>query len=66
MQQTAPAVMPLVILRSLRLKFTLALLATSLVAVTSVGVTARWMMFRQFSQVSVNESFERFQADVTR
>ncbi|MEO1131738.1 MAG: HAMP domain-containing protein, partial [Cyanobacteria bacterium J06639_1] len=52
--------------RSLRLKFTLALLATSAAAVASVGGMALWMMDREFNRLVLEEAFERFQGDVAR
>lgn len=52
--------------QSLRLKFTLALLATSAAAVASVGGMALWMMDREFDRLALEEAFDRYQGDVAR
>jgi diguanylate cyclase (GGDEF)-like protein len=49
---------------SLRLKFTLALLTTSLAALLTVGLVSHWMLYREFSQLALDRSFSNFQADV--
>ena len=49
---------------SLRVKFTLALLFTSLVSLCVAGLVARSILFRQFNQVVMDESFRRFQSEM--
>lgn len=49
---------------SLRVKFTIALLTTSLLSLVVAGLVARSILFRQFNQVVMEESFRRFQAVV--
>jgi two-component system cell cycle response regulator len=49
---------------SLRLKFTLALLGTSLAALLTVGLVSHWLLYREFSQLALERSFSNFQADV--
>ncbi len=50
---------------SLRFKFTLALLLTSLSAVALVGVGARWMLLRDFSDILLEDSFSRYRINMT-
>ena len=49
---------------SLRFKFTLALLITSLLVIGTVGIIAHQLVLNRFSQISMEQSFERFQADI--
>ncbi len=49
---------------SLRIKFTLALLITSLAAIGIVGIVVQWFIFNKFSQHSMEQAFEGFQSDV--
>lgn len=49
---------------TLRLKFILALLVTSLAAVVMVGLVTRWMLLREFSGILLDESFRAFKSDV--
>ncbi len=52
-------------MRSLRAKYTLTLLLTSLAAVALVGIIARAVLMQKFNQIVMKESFTRFQGDVT-
>src|SRR4051812_23563235 len=52
-------------MRSLRAKYTCTLLLTSLAAVALVGIIARTVLLRKFSYIVMQESFHRFQGDVT-
>lgn len=49
---------------SLRLKFTLSLLLTSFLAIGCIGSVAHWMLFREFGQKRLDESYLRFRDDV--
>jgi two-component system cell cycle response regulator len=51
-------------MRSLQVKFTLALLLTSLTAVLMVGVVTRSMMLRKFNQNAMEQSFKTYQTDL--
>lgn len=50
---------------SLRFKFTVALMVTSVAAVALVGVGARWMLLRDFSQILLEDSFSRYRITMT-
>src|SRR6266699_2863993 len=50
---------------SLRLKLTLALLFVGLSSALLVGAVAREILLRRFDQIQLEESFGRFQDDVT-
>jgi two-component system cell cycle response regulator len=50
---------------SLRLKFTLALVLSSLAAAALVGGIARWMLLREFGEIELRRSFSMFRADVS-
>lgn len=52
-------------MKSLRVKFTLALLLSSLLSLAVAGLVARSILFRQFNQVVMDESFRRFQSEMT-
>ena len=49
---------------SLRFKFTLALLVTSLIVISTVGVIAHILVLSKFSQLSMEGAFEKYQADI--
>jgi len=49
---------------SLRVKFTLALLVTSLLAILLVGFIARYVLLQQFHEVLFRQSFRAFKTDV--
>ena len=49
---------------SLRLKITVALVISSLIAVISVGLIARWMVTRHLSDVAIDIVFGHFQDDM--
>ncbi len=51
-------------LNSLRLKFTLALLLTSLLSVALVSVISRQMLFSRFNQIAMEQNFQDFCSDV--
>lgn len=50
---------------SLRFKFSLALIITSMSAVIVVGIIAHWRVSTRFDQMAMERAFENFQADVT-
>lgn len=52
-------------MNSVRTKFILAMLVTSLTAVAVVGLIAHWRMLQKFSEVVRHESFAGFKSDVT-
>lgn len=49
---------------SLRFKFTLALLITSLAVIGVVGIVAQWMILSKFNQLAMEQAFEGFQIDI--
>lgn len=49
---------------SLRIKFTLALLTTSLAALLTVGLVSRWLVYREVSHIALERSFGHFREDV--
>ncbi len=49
---------------SLRVKFTLALLFTSFMAIACIGSVAHWMLFREFGQADLDSAYLRFRNDV--
>ncbi|MBV9868774.1 MAG: diguanylate cyclase [Abitibacteriaceae bacterium] len=51
-------------MRSLRLKFTLTLVVTSLTAITLVGMISRGMMLRKFNHLLMENSFQQFRTSV--
>jgi hypothetical protein len=52
-------------MHSLRFKFSLALIITSMSAVIVVGIIAQWRVSTRFDQMAMERAFENFQADVT-
>lgn len=50
---------------SLRFKFSLALIITSMSAVIVVGIIAQWQVSTRFDQIAMERAFENFQGDVT-
>ncbi|MGZ5052098.1 MAG: GGDEF domain-containing protein [Methylobacter sp.] len=52
-------------MHSLRVKLSLALIATSLSAVIVVGTIAQWRISERFNQIAMDRAFENFQTDVT-
>lgn len=52
-------------MHSLRIKFSLALIITSMSAVIVVGIIAQWRVSTRFDQMAMERAFENFQADVT-
>jgi len=53
-------------MRSLRIKFTAALLATSFLTIAAVGVTARWVTLGRFDDLVVERAVEGFSREVAR
>jgi diguanylate cyclase (GGDEF)-like protein len=51
---------------SIQSKFTLSLLITSLIAVLLVGLAARWLLLREFSQLVQEDAFGRFRISITK
>jgi len=51
---------------SIQSKFTLSLLATSLIAVLLVGLVARWLLLRDFNQLVQEDAFGRFRVSITK
>ena len=52
-------------MRSLRAKVILALVASSVVTAVSVRLISRWMVMHRFGKESMDRSFKRFAADMT-
>lgn len=50
---------------SLRTKFTLALLATSLLSLLAAGLIARAILFHEFSDIAMQKAFQRFHEEMT-
>lgn len=51
---------------SIQSKFTLSLLAASLIAVLMVGLAARWLLLRDFNQLVQEDAFGRFRISITK
>ncbi|MGZ4968564.1 MAG: diguanylate cyclase [Methylobacter sp.] len=51
-------------MRSLRIKLSLALIITSMSAVSVVGIITQWRVSTRFDQMAMEHAFENFQADV--